>query len=467
MGDSGTGDPTETVYHKSLSCYIMRIANVLSKSWLLRNRINCCRSAVLIIYLFLPAAHYSQIANYVNNGGFEDHYDCALPAPISMVKYWRSMDSVNYQPLLASSCSGLTTVPLNGFTYQWPRSGESYILTGFLCEPPACSPEFTRAYLRNRLKGNLQQGKTYCVKFYVNISNNSSYGIDGFAAYFGDNSLDTINKACIPLTFLIPQVQNPANNLITDTLKWTLVTGTFVATGNEKNMAIGNFKSDAFTNKVQIDTLNPGIGTDGCVDDVSCIDIDLPPYACATTNTYVIPGDSVFLGRDPDVGIDEDCMWYKLPNTTTPFDTVAGFWAKPVVTTTYVVRQEICGNVKWDTVVVSASALGIEDLGFVTNDLRLYPVPAKEELTLQWTSEEYEKEFTKGEILNSLGQVVGEMELSYTNRSAAISIKDLAEGVYILVLSQSQNAALRQAQGPTTWETQGPGILRKRFIISR
>jgi len=40
----------------------------------------------------------------------------------------------------------------------------------------------------------------------------------------------------------------------------------------------------------------------------------------------------------------------------TPLPPFAGMYVKPAVTTTYVVRQEICGVVKWDTVVVFQSA---------------------------------------------------------------------------------------------------------------
>src|SRR5690606_33046643 len=114
-----------------------------------------------------------------------------------------------------------------------------------------------------------QAGKTYCVKFYVNISNPSTYGIDGFGAYFGDNNIDTITYCNVPLTYLIPQVQNPQGNIISDTLNWIAITGTFVANGTEKYLLLGNFLSNANTDTLMINPTNlPLIWTEGSIDDV-------------------------------------------------------------------------------------------------------------------------------------------------------------------------------------------------------
>jgi hypothetical protein len=203
--------------------------------------------------------------------------------------------------------------------------------------------------LRNRLKANLQTGKEYCVKFYVNIRDNASYGIDGMGAFFGDNTLDTIAKTTVPLTYLVPQVQNSAGNIITDTMNWVLITGTFVATGSEKHLIIGNFKSDAATNKTFINpTILPTIGADVFIDDVSCIPLDLPAYAAPGPDIWAVPGTTTYIGRPQDVGIDEACEWFKLPNTTSVIANVAGLTLTVAAgTETYMVKQDICGVIKY------------------------------------------------------------------------------------------------------------------------
>jgi hypothetical protein len=427
--------------------------NASPKNWSLRSEFFCKKKmkSLLVLHFLLYTFYYSaQITNYVNNGSFEELYDCQLPNPVTKAKYWLGIDSTNSAGVF-STCSGLMNAPVNSYTYQWPRRGNTYGLSGFFCPPPSCVSNLNRIYFKNRLKQNLKNGKTYCVKFHINISNNSTYGMDGFGAYFGDNSLDTISQSNIPLTYLIPQIQNPNNTIITDTLNWTLITGTFVATGSEKFMVIGNFKSDATTNSVLISTVGlPAVGTDVCLDDVSCIDIDLPAFA--GHDTSYIAGTSVYIGRQQDVGIDEACRWYKLPNMTMAIDTAAGLWVSPTVTSTYAVRQEICGNIKWDTVVVHQDFVGINlsAISDLRKDLKLFPVPAKEYIELSIFSTEGMKDFNSASIYSSIGLLIREEEVHFEDKTLRIKTEDLSSGVYLLQLKSVRKETIS-----------------KRFVIAR
>lgn len=413
--------------------------------------INKITQGALCCFLCFSFLHNSaQIANYVNNGGFEECENCTTWVGIGPLyaRHWDAIDTTKTKLsyLLFSVLPPGQQAPNIGFAWQYPRSGNNYILGGLYLNPNTTQNK--RLYARNRMKQNLQAGKTYCVKFYWSITNQSSVGVDGLGAYFGDSSLDTISKCNDPITYLIPQVQNPSGNMLTDTLNWVLMTGTFTANGSEKYMVLGNFKSDAATNTVLINPANlPTHATDILYDDVSVIDIDLPAFA--GYDYYQAPGDSAFIGRTPDVGINEACTWFQLPNMAVPIATVAGLYVKPSVTATYVVRQEICGIVKWDTVVVFQSGVGLKDQGSMMNDLKLYPMPAQDELVVQWNSELPEKEFTKAEVLNSLGQLCLQRDLDYENRQAGIPVRILPSGLYTLRLKGSNS------------------YLNKRFLIER
>jgi len=429
-----------------------------------------------LLPLFFALISRSQIANYVSNGSFEELYNCNPQNIISKAKFWNGIDSINGGwPLLIAVC--YSNVPVNGGGFQFPRTGNNYIRSGFLCIPPTCSPTINRLYLRNRLKQNLQPGKIYCVKFHVNLTNPSTYGIDQFSAYFGDNTLDTITKTTIPLTYLNPQINNQINNLITDTLIWTAITGTFIATGNEKYMVIGNFKSDSNTNKILINPTNlPAVFSDACVDDVSCIPLDLPAYAAAGNDIWAIPGNTVYLGRPQDVGIDEACMWYKLPNITTAIDTAAGITVTVGLTTnTYVVKQDICGNIKYDTVVVHASGVGNVELEMLNDKLTVYPNPAKEILNieLQILNKQEPISNLKFIIYNSLGQLVREEDVIFKDNIASINTKELANGVYNLILSSrgtrcTEPAEVRDLDLDSSYRrNDNVGNASKRFVIAR
>lgn len=96
--------------------------------------------------------YHGQIANYVNNGSFEQMIDCNwnTGGGIYKAKYWRGVDSL-FAPALASTCPGFNNVPLY-FTYQWPKTGSNHALATWFCPPPSCMPDNNRSYFRNRLK---------------------------------------------------------------------------------------------------------------------------------------------------------------------------------------------------------------------------------------------------------------------------------------------------------------------------
>jgi hypothetical protein len=412
---------------------------------------------LLFLAMLFYSFGFSQIANYVTNGGFENKINCAYPPVLNRAIGWNCIGSDTTKfggHLYAVNC--YSNAPNMGYGIQYPRSGDTYYRLQVFCTSP-CTYTYSRFYPKNRLKSNLVANKPYCVKMYVSRQESSPTAISDLGFYFSNNSVDTINYANTPLIYLNPQVKNPNNNIITDTSNWVLVSGAFVANGNEKYLVLGNFSTDAATTSSMV---VPGsyTFTEYFVDDVSCIPIDLPAFA-GHDNSF-IPGTSIYLGRQRDVGIDEACMWYKLPIVITPttpaIDTAAGIWVNPITTSTYVVRQEICGNVKWDTAVVYQTALGIAPLSLGEGlGVRLYPNPANEKLNITSTIDNGVYEIT---IYNAFGQVLREEEITFQSSPprgraerglASIKTDDLENGVYVLKLSNKTQT------------------LSKRFIINR
>ena len=140
------------------------------------------------------------------------------------------------------------------------------------------------------MKKKLETNKVYCAKYYVNNANVNAIGIDAFGIYFGDSTLDTIKVITVPLSYLNPQINNQMG-IISDTLNWIPITGTFVATGNEKYIVLGNFKSQVNTGTMIISSTSTVLGTDVCMDDVSVIEVNLPAYA--GPDKSIMSGDSV------------------------------------------------------------------------------------------------------------------------------------------------------------------------------
>jgi len=393
------------------------------------------KQIVVFVCFFLCKETKAQIANYINNGSFEDYYDCFSPYPLSKAKYWMSIDSASFAGKFFNTCN--LFVPSNPYSYQYPRTGHSHIASTFFC----LSPINVRGYLKNRLKGTLQAGKTYCVKFHVNITDQSPRGMDGFGIYFGDAAIDTISKCTIPLSYINPQIKNPIGNVVIDTMNWIPITGTFVANGTEKYALIGNFLADNAVTTLPLvySPFYPQYYTDVLIDDVSCVEIGAPAYA--GPDQSCVAGDSVFIGRAPDFAIDPGCMWYKLPDLTTAIDTVSGFWVKPTVTTTYVVRQELeCSALKWDTVVIFANPVGLNSLNCLEG-IKIYPVPADGFLELRILSDCLFIDFKKLIIRNGIGQMIREEEIEFKNKTASVNTGDLDNGVYYLQLKSVSTRA--------------------------
>lgn len=395
-----------------------------------KQRRNCLfrNNIVLLIIQLTSWLNGQNIGNYVSNGSFEDTIN--IQNFIYYPRYWGALDSGKYFGALLRAPN---EVPKNSFGFQEARSGKNI----FGISPYSTYVSNNRGYPKNRLKQTLLVNHLYCVTIYVALTNQSTHGIDALGAYFGNTDLDTISKCNDPIVYLVPQITNLAQNVITDTLNWTAITGTFVANGTEKYMLIGNFKSNANTNATLTNTVNlPATFSEYYLDDVSVIDIDLPAYA--GPDKRCLPGDSVFIGREPDVGIDEVCTWYKLPNMSTPIATVAGLYVKPVTTTTYVVRQQLwCSSVKYDTVVVYEDALGIVELGMLKDELRVSPNPANDALLLSLAKGSLSQYFQTVEILDAQGRVLKVVAINEKDVELKIYTNNLESGIYFLRLSNN------------------------------
>jgi hypothetical protein len=403
----------------------------------------------IIVLVIISYTSKAQITNYVYNPSFEiDILAFNGNDPFNAAKYWGPIDSTFCAAYYLMGKPPVGAAPYNPTGFQYPRTGNNLLEAQFYCN--TCP----RWYPRNRLKQILKPNITYCAKYHIVNTNYNLVGIGSYGMYFGDSSIDTITKCQLALPYLIPQIENQ-NGIISDTLNWTPISGTFVATGTEKYMILGNFKSNAATTTI---ALNPTtltvVSNDIYIDDVSLIELELPAYA--GRDTSIIPGDSLFIGREPDIGIDEACMWYKLPTVITPttpaIDTIAGFWIKPVTSCTYIVRQQLwCNNSpKWDTVVIHMNPVGIEKLKLISEELKLFPVPAKDEIQLSIYHFELIKEFHSLSIFNNLGLLIRAEETKFENGSLKIKTEDLPNGVYSFQLKSSSNETVS-----------------KRFVISR
>lgn len=211
-----------------------------------------------------------------------------------------------------------------------------------------------------------------------------------------------------------------------DTLNWMKVEGLYTATANHTYLTLGNFKSQAATNYTVAYPTNTSIVAEYYTDDVSVIDIATPAYA--GRDTLLCTNDSVFLGRTLEIGLD--CQWF---NNNIQIAEGAGIWVKPSNTQTYIVKQDLCGIIDYDTVTVSIDPtcfVGINELNKQTT-FEVYPNPTNSILNIRRKNQQLQNATI--EIKNTLGQIV------YIDVYAhQIDVTHLPAGIYFISLNTKE-----------------------------
>ena len=102
-------------------------------------------------------------------------------------------------------------------------------------------------------------------------------------------------------------------------------------------------------------------------------------------------------------------------------------------TYTYVVTQNICGNIKTDTVTVNVSPSGINENTFFANSISVYPQPAKDLVNIGLSN--YYETAVQIRITDVNGREILNKELQVSNYKTTLATESLSNGVYILQIT--------------------------------
>jgi len=397
----------------------MKYTNLLSKIKIMGS---------LCVFIFLYISNALAQYNYIQNSSFESYDTCPdSHSQINRAMYWNNLVSgTGKTPDYMNSCSNpnpYAGIPVNdnGLSWQIPKTGNAYARLA-LFEYSTSNPSFcVGEYMSNQLSKKLIEGQNYCIKAYLSLCEASLCMIDGFGFYFDDGTLTIPFQGMVGVN---AQIENPDFNYLSDSIGWTEVSGTFTATGNEEYITLGNFK------KLQthyIPTANdPNVGyyiSGYYIDDVSVIESNLPAFA--GNDTSLKSGDSLFIGRPPEIGLE--CVWYDMQGNI--IGQGAGMWVYPQHTVSYIVEQNLCGNITRDTITIGMN-VGIAQQNELKK-VRIFPNPSKNTFSLSLPSAVGQE--IKMELLDMRGKIVYEKTLFMQNESVEIS-PNVAQGVYSLHL---------------------------------
>lgn len=105
-----------------------------------------------------------------------------------------------------------------------------------------------REYAQTRLTKPLKKGKIYYAEYYVFRVFSGSIATNNFGAVFNNKPVGVVTPQKYPVLNYNPQVRS--TEVVTDTARWTKISGCFMAEDNYEYLTIGNFSNDASTKLV-------------------------------------------------------------------------------------------------------------------------------------------------------------------------------------------------------------------------
>lgn len=226
----------------------------------------------LVLLLIAPFSTMVPIKaqSFVPNSGFENYIVCPIGFSefTGKISNWLNPNTATPDYMNACANPNPAGMPKNGIGYQLSHGGNAY--AGIY----TFSGTSYREFIQVQLITPLLAGHIYYLSMYVVLHNKSQTAIDDLGAYISITAPTTTGMGMLP-GLPVPQISNPYGSVITDTLNWTLIEGTYIAVGGEKFLTLGHFKNDVSTTYLSLP-----YGTVGAyyyIDDVNLIDITLLP----------------------------------------------------------------------------------------------------------------------------------------------------------------------------------------------
>lgn len=197
------------------------------------------------LFLLLFLAFSTPAQNLVPNPSFETLANCPTAnSQYHLASPWQKPNSSITTPDLFNTCftgggtCNAVGVPSNFGGSSNARTGNGY--TGIITKYTVSN---LREYLVVQLNSPLQAGETYDVGAYILLAERSRYSTNNFGLHLTSGMLSQTTGCCNNGTInLNPSIEE--NNVVSDRNNWTLIGGTYTASGGEQFLTIGCFSPD-------------------------------------------------------------------------------------------------------------------------------------------------------------------------------------------------------------------------------
>ncbi len=232
------------------------------------------RILIIVICSFCSLNFQAQ-TNLILNPNFEQCSQCpdAVGQINRCINWHNAGDSTNQtlsSPDYFNTCSPNAGYrpPYGGYGYQETHSGNAYALVNtWLPLHP-----LVREFIQGTLSQALSIGQTYYVSFYANLPFGFSNSIVSVATNHLGALFTTFPFVNQHYATIINFAHIYTDSLVTDTLNWTLISGSFIADSAYNYITIGNFFDALHTDTLHLGS-SPNDVSAYYIDDV-CVSTD-------------------------------------------------------------------------------------------------------------------------------------------------------------------------------------------------
>ena len=195
---------------------------------------------LLTTLLFLLLNLNLSAQNLVPNPSFEDTVGCPIGGmghSMDKVVGWENYgNSPDYYNACAPAYDG--SVPLNGVGFQYAATGNAYC--GFITYCKGVPTPTCAEFIGSQLSSPLSIGTKYYVSLKVNLTAEPLADL-----CCATNKIGVLFSTKAYSEFILPPINNFAHIysdfIITDTIMWTFISGSFIADSAYQHIIIGNF----------------------------------------------------------------------------------------------------------------------------------------------------------------------------------------------------------------------------------
>ncbi len=275
----------------------------------------------ILFFIFLAGLNLAYAQNLVSNPSFEEYTECPPSNGYveNCVGWYSATATADYCNACAPLLSGVS-IPSNTYGYQQPYDGSAYMGGAAYVQ----GYEY-RECIRGTLIEPLVVGTKYYVSFKVSLAENqSNCGSNKIGALFANDQYTDASTLALNLNY----AHIYTNSIITDTVNWTTVSGSFVADSAYSYIVIGNFFDNTHTDMLRVQTslsISQSISY-YYIDDV-CVSTN--PVSCNVTDTtsqsaaFIMP--TAFTPNDDNVN---DKYFPVLSNATVEIFRIYNRWGQ-------------------------------------------------------------------------------------------------------------------------------------------